>query len=533
MTTPLTPGVYVREAPGGARAIEAAPTAVTIFVGETERGPTGPTRISSAIQYARLFGGYLRQGAGTATSRLHMPFAVQGFFDNGGPSAYVLRLVSGATPLAASREVSAGTLTATLAAVSVGVWGNAIRFAITASTDGDNARFNLHVFYQAPGAAQHTLVEFFEGLSADAADEKYVVDQLARSNYVRWSGNNVFRPDNVGNPTAVPPGVLLNSVAANPAANPPIVAANGSVGSGGDAMVAATAYANALGALDVIDDAALIVCASEGMHHPASAAEYAGLVNAVLAYVEARPQRDLFLVAGAPRSVPATDPVADAVAAARTSINASNFLALYWPHIQVGDPIGLGRNPQQTISAAGHIAGLYGRTDGRRGVWKVAAGVDATIAGAVGLDHTIIDREQDRMNPHGLNALRAIPNAGRVAWGGRTRQPTTEWRYINVRRTAMFLRKSIYNGIQWAVFEGNSETLWAALRETISAFMEAQFRNGAFAGATSREAYFVKCDADTTTPADQAAGIVNVQVGFAPLRPAEFVIVTLSQKTAS
>jgi phage tail sheath protein FI len=135
------------------------------------------------------------------------------------------------------------------------------------------------------------------------------------------------------------------------------------------------------------------------------------------------------------------------------------------------------------------------------------------------------------MNPHGLNALRTIPGAGRVVWGGRTRRPTTEWRYINVRRTAMFLRKSIYNGIQWAVFEGNDERLWAALRETIGSFMEAQFRNGAFAGATSREAYFVKCDADTTTGDDQAAGIVNVQVGFSPLRPAEFVIVTLSQMT--
>jgi phage tail sheath protein FI len=118
-----------------------------------------------------------------------------------------------------------------------------------------------------------------------------------------------------------------------------------------------------------------------------------------------------------------------------------------------------------------------------------------------------------------------------VVWGGRTTRPTTEWRYINVRRTAMFLRKSIYNNIQWAVFEANDERLWAALRETIGSFMEVQFRNGAFAGATSREAYFVKCDADTTTLDDQAAGIVNVQVGFAPLRPAEFVIVTLSQMT--
>jgi hypothetical protein len=125
----------------------------------------------------------------------------------------------------------------------------------------------------------------------------------------------------------------------------------------------------------------------------------------------------------------------------------------------------------RAIPAAGHIAGLYGRTDGRRGVWKVAAGIEASITGAVGLDFQILDRDQDRMNPHGLNALRTIPGAGRVVWGGRTGRPTTEWRYINVRRTAMFLRRSIFNGIQWAVFEGNDERLWAALRASIGAFI--------------------------------------------------------------
>lgn len=515
MTTPLTPGVYVREAAGGARAIEAAPTAVTVFVGETERGPVGPTSITSATQYRRLFGDYLRTDTGTSgTARLFMPFAVQGFFDNGGPRAYVLRLVDG-TPATSTLAVGDGSSTAAIDARAPGDWGEGLRIAIVDSTDADAARFNLHVYYQAPGETSHTEVEVFEGLSADPRDEKYLVDQLARSAYVTWNGVDVFRPDNEGGTTATPPGTALAG------------------GSGGDGAVAPTAYSTALAALDGIDDAALIVCGSDLMINATSAADHNNALNAVLAYVEARPQRDLFLVADVPRSVPATDPVGDAVTHARNNINASDHLGLYWPRIVVGDPIGLGRNPSLAIPAAGHIAGLYGRTDGRRGVWKVAAGVAATVAGATGLDFQVIDRDQDRMNPHGLNALRTVPGAGRVVWGGRTRRPTTEWRYINVRRTAMFLRRSIYNGIQWAVFEGNDETLWAALRQTIGGFMDAQFRNGAFAGETAREAYFVKCDSDTTTPEDQAAGIVNVQVGFAPLRPAEFVIVTLSQKTAT
>jgi phage tail sheath protein FI len=120
-----------------------------------------------------------------------------------------------------------------------------------------------------------------------------------------------------------------------------------------------------------------------------------------------------------------------------------------------------------------------------------------------------------------------------VVWGARTLQPTSEWRYVAVRRTAIFLRSSIYPGIQWAVFEPNDEPLWAALRTNIGAFMQIQFRNGAFAGRTSDAAYFVKCDAETTTEADRDAGIVNILVGFAPLKPAEFVVLSLTQKTIS
>ena len=622
MTTPLTPGVYVRERPGGARAIQAAPTAVTIFVGETERGPVGPTSITSPVQFERLFGGFFRaEAGGIVPTRLFMPYAIRGFFANGGPRAYVLRLVSDpaareataplwAIPFART-QLGNGVATATvfaaapglagnliqvgiadasdldpnhfnltvristddgatfpdraanptfenlntndgdpdnvltrldddpdirwdgpalrpdngdftlegpagdsaLEAVAPGVFGNSIRIAVTAATDDDQERFNLIVFYRPPGEAAFEEVERYEGLSPNPTDEKYCLDQLARSFFIRWNGSAI-RAGAMGNPAADPPGIGLTG------------------GTGGDATLPSARYDTALTALDGVDDAALIVCASDGMVNPVDAAAHNQLINEVLTYVERRPQRDLFLVADAPRSTePGRDRVADAVAAARTGITASDHLGLYWPHIVVADPAGVGRNPQLAIPAAGHVAGLYGRTDGRRGVWKVAAGVEATLAGTVGLDVQVLDQDQDRMNPHGLNALRTIPGAGRVVWGGRTTRPTSEWRYINVRRTAMFLRKSIYNNIQWAVFEGNDERLWAALRETIGSFMEVQFRNGAFAGVTSREAYFVKCDADTTTPDDQAAGIVNVQVGFAPLRPAEFVIVTLSQMT--
>ena len=632
MTTPLTPGVYVREAPGGARALEAAPTAVTIFVGETERGPVGPTPISSPTQYQRLFGGYYRNDVGSSGRKLlFMPYAINGFFANGGPRAYVLRLISGNKPepatrsmpisyfawaditdgnrnarlsarvpglpgelfqvyissgsdqdkfhltvkistdnghtfqdrqqnatysdlnvIAGSPESAASKLStdpdirwegpslrpangaytfklppapvAQIEAVAPGVWGKQLRIAVEPANDGDINRCNIIVFYKPPGTNSYREVERFEGLTDDQADDKYIVDQLQRSRYLRWRGQPV-RPALIGDSQTTPPGVALDGSSFDN---------TGSVGTGGDEMVDPNAYKTHLAQLDGIDDAALIVCGSDGMMNAATAKDHNDLINAVLDYVDKRPQQDLFLVADAPQSTSSAEVdtnVATAVNEARNNINASDFLALYWPRITVRDPAGDGRNPIKHIPAAGHIAGLYGKTDGRRGVWKVAAGVEATIAGASSLEVNVLDKHQDQMNPHGLNALRSVTGAGRVVWGGRTRQPTSQWRYINVRRTAMFLRKTIYNGIQWAVFEGNDERLWAALRETIGAFMEVQFRNGAFAGATSREAYFVKCDADTTTHDDQVAGIVNIQVGFAPLRPAEFVIVTLSQMT--
>jgi phage tail sheath protein FI len=181
------------------------------------------------------------------------------------------------------------------------------------------------------------------------------------------------------------------------------------------------------------------------------------------------------------------------------------------------------------VPPSGFVAGLYARTDARRGVWKAPAGLDATVLGVRRLEYKLLDGHQDELNPLGVNALRVHATGGAVVWGSRTMRPDSEWRYIPVRRTAIFLRKSIFNGIQWAVFEPNGEDLWASLRLTITSFMDQLFRQGAFAGKTPREAYFVKCDADTTPEADRIAGVVNVWVGFAPLRPAEFVVVKLSQ----
>ena len=182
------------------------------------------------------------------------------------------------------------------------------------------------------------------------------------------------------------------------------------------------------------------------------------------------------------------------------------------------------------LPPSGYVAGLYARIDASRGVWKAPAGVEAGLNSVVGLGVELSDIQQGNLNQIGVNAIRRFPGTGVVVFGARTLTSDPEWRYVPVRRTAIMLRTSIYYGIQWAVFEPNDEPLWSQLRLTIGSFMMTLFRQGAFQGATPDKAFFVKCDGETTTQADIDAGVVNVLVGFAPVKPAEFVVVKISQQ---
>ena len=280
-----------------------------------------------------------------------------------------------------------------------------------------------------------------------------------------------------------------------------------------------------------VDEASLLVAALAGMLPGGYAtSDFMAAQNAFVTYVDHRPHHDIFFVGDLPSLASETNPVAAAAGLATGgTLPTSRCSASYWPHLTAADPVGDVPGATIVIPPAGYVAGAYAGTDGRRGVWKAPAGTGVRLGGVRSFEVNVLDVHQETLNPLAINALRMIPLAGPVIWGARTRDPNSEWRYVPVRRTAIFLRMSIYKGIQWAVFEPNDERLWQSLRNSIGAFMETQFRNGAFAGATSREAYFVKVDQETTTSDDQAAGIVNIVVGFAPLRPAEFVILTLQQ----
>jgi uncharacterized protein len=216
---------------------------------------------------------------------------------------------------------------------------------------------------------------------------------------------------------------------------------------------------------------------------------------------------------------------------AQNSTLRSSYAALYYPRPQIPDPLNGYR--LRSVGPSGTIAGLYAQTDGTRGVWKAPAGTAATLTNVSALAYKMTDAENGALNPLAINCLRSFPVYGNVCWGARTLdgadQLASDWKYIPVRRTALYIEASLYQGTQWVVFEPNDEPLWSQIRLNVGSFMRGLFQQGAFQGSTPASAYFVKCDSDTTTQADINLGVVNILVGFAPLKPAEFVILQIQQ----
>ena len=241
-------------------------------------------------------------------------------------------------------------------------------------------------------------------------------------------------------------------------------------------------------------------------------------------------QRRAFLIVDAPKS--AQTPAQMEQAVQNATLPKTSYGAIYFPWIKIADPLNNG--PLRLSPPSGTVAGMFARTDATLGVWKAPAGTEATLNSVMALEYQLTDTENGLLNPRGINCLRWFPVFGTVAWGARTLEGAdelaSEWKYIPVRRMALFLEESIYRGIQWTVFEPNAEPLWAQLRLNIGAFMHTLLRQGAFQGRMPREAYFVKCDAETTSQSDIATGLVEVLVGFAPLKPAEFVVLKLKQR---
>lgn len=544
MGSPLHPGVYVQELPSAVQPIQGVSTSTAAFIGTTDKGPVpgttlpngrmaAPVRVTSFTDYQRQFGGFRADS--------FLTYAVQSFFQNGGQQLYVVRVVgkpqtSPPSPAAACAvsPTGSGGLPISVSALTPGVWGNSISVALGATSNPDPGgnNFKLTVFYD-PGTGP-AIVETYDPVTFQGSPTLSVTStypaQYARTAVNSRSEYIAITADLTSAPSTVAAVGLRNGSDGPPAAAADFIGAPAS-----DNTVTGTG----LYALDKITDVSLIAIPGQGD---------AATVNAGIDYCKDQRQlQDCFFIgdmgsmaAGVPAArvdgaAPTVYTIQDAVDFATNGSppldrSAGDYGAIYFPWIWSADPIGTGSNPKILLPPSGFMAGIYARTDNSRGVFKAPAGTAAGLAGALAAATTVSDAEQDQLNPISVNVLRTVPLSGFVSWGARTFGSDASWRYIPVRRMAIFLRVSIYYGIQWAVFEPNDEPLWAELRLNIRSFMLTQFRAGAFQGSTPDDAFFVKCDSSTTTQQDIDLGIVNILVGFAPLKPAEFVIVKLSQK---
>jgi len=242
-------------------------------------------------------------------------------------------------------------------------------------------------------------------------------------------------------------------------------------------------------------------------------------------------QRRAFLLGDPPPNVSTVSAAVDWISSQLGVVNPNG--AAFFPRLRLADP--LNNYQLRTFALSGVVAGVYATIDGSRGVWKAPAGIEAVLNGVQSMVYKLSDPENGVLNPLGLNCIRTFPVYGPVLWGARTLvgadAQANQWKYVPIRRMALFLEESLYRGTQWVVFEPNDERLWAAIRLNVGSFMQTYFLKGAFQGQTPDQAYFVKCDGETTTQTDIDNGIVNILVGFAPLYPAEFVVIQIEQLT--
>jgi phage tail sheath protein FI len=512
--TPSYPGVYIEEVPSGVRTINGVATSITAFIGRTSRGRIDvPGALNSFADFERLYGGLWAQST--------LGYAVSQFFQNGGSQALVVRVHNGAT--AAKAVVPDGGLP--LVAASEGAWGNGLRARVEFS-DPASKLFDLSVNDLAAST-----VEVFQKLSIDPKDPRFVTTILAlESQLVRVDGPA---------PSNTPPANAAPAVGADRFADPTATGFDG--GDDGveitDAQISDPGLQSKNGGLWTLEQADLfnLLCIPPLKRHGGDVGKQSW--DAAIGY--ARSRRAFVIVDPAERWATVAD-VLDASTGVTSVVTRSDNAAMYFPRILVNDPLNNGQ--LDSFAPGGTIAGIFAKTDMTTGVWKAPAGINAAMQGASGLSlagsvspGTLTDADSGLLNPAGINSLRKFPTNGIVVWGARTLAgadaQASDWKYIPVRRLAYTIEESVVRGIKWAAFEPNDQALWTQIELSVNAFMQTLFRQGAFQGATPSEAYFVKCDNTTTTPADIENGIVNLVIGFAAMKPAEFVTLYIQQTT--
>jgi len=521
------PGVYIEEIPSGVRTIMGVPTSVTAFVGRAKKGKLDePITINGFGDYERIFGGLWRQSS--------MSYAVRDFYLNGGSQAIIVRIANGAVAAKTNDRLE-------LSALSEGFWGNDIRFRIEEVADNvanDIAKRFKEQGFSKPDGTLFKKSDFFNLAIRDTsakvteeyqnltiADSPNKIDKVLEGSKLAKLAN---MPNNVPASHDKPADsgekaklwtddrfstALLGGSDGNPLTMSQFA---------GDGMEAAKKGLYALEKADIFN----LLCIP-----PYLANGYVDETLLGTAAIYCTNRRAMLIV----------DPPSDWIdkEIAKTKIDEirsqvgdnKRNAAIFFPRLKQADPF----NPDnlEEFVPCGAVAGVFSRTDTQRGVWKAPAGLDASLTGVAKLSVPLTDPENGELNPLGINCIRSKPPAGHLVWGARTLDGddrlASEWKYIPIRRLALFIEESLFRGTQWVVFEPNDEPLWAQIRLNIGAFMHSLFRQGAFQGSSPKDAYFVKCDRETTTQTDRNMGIVNIVVGFAPLKPAEFVVIKIQQ----
>lgn len=523
--------------------IEGVGTDAVGFVGQTVRGPTEPTLVTSWTEFSRWYGGF-----GRPESSSYLPPAVRGFFDNGGTRAYIARVTpSAARPSTVELPTGDGR-TLTLSALGPGdlnsrlfAWlGQSPSGGVLGRFRGRTGRFRLVVAYyeavpetgpggspvvdpMSPGIDAADIIEQFDELMLDPfggtldLDSVLVTATIDRA--LRWtprlrpSGRErVYVPaaggdDGIGEAADLADAMTL----ANLLGEAPSTEGTGS----------------GLAGLADVDAISLLTIPDEG--HPGISSEVrSGITDAVVRQCEQRKDRFGILQVAAGEGVDDTTSLIPAVS--------TSYAAVYFPWLRVLDDAGGGT---LLVPPGGHVAGAIARSDRDKGVHEAPANLDVRGVVTSGLPEggplsvTVTDGQQDILNPRGINVIRDFRHAQRGirVWGARTLGDDPEWKYVNVRRLFIFLEQSIDQGTRWVVFEPNVESTWAGVRQTVSNFLTEVWRGGGLKGTKSEEAFFVRCDRTTMTQSDIDGGRLVCAIGAAPLRPAEFVIFRIGQWT--
>lgn len=531
----LAPGVFIEEIERGPKPIEGVGTSTAAFLGETERGPTQPRLVTSVGEYNRLFGEAWAEGK-------FLPHGVKLFFDNGGRRVYIARVVGDGARTAVALDQQGYSFRA----VGPGAAGNRIFVRILRSSvetrapgaaDGDPLvpiGFRMQVAYWSrdlPGGLfdpfiddeklpRPVMIEDYDNLGFDENDPTYwrrtISDTTSALITLNIDDSAVTRPaTDHGRDNPLLTAWLTDG--ADATANPSSAQFGGKIDENGTNILDPRLYRGleAL-TLDPYREVAIVHAPGIGNGDDESRSIQAEIIT----HCERNRFRFAVLDVAVGQNTVSNPPLSP------RNFNDSQYAAIYYPWIYTPHP----RTGVKVLVPPGAAAcGIYALTDNTRGVWKAPANVP--VAGAIDLEYDVSTGVQEILNPRGVNCIRRFPGRGIRMWGARTISSDPLWKYVSVRRLFIFLEASIYNSTQWVVFEPNDQRLWARVKQTVTLFLRTQWRDGALFGAKEEEAFSVVVDRSTMNEDDIMNGRLIIQVGIAPVRPAEFVIFQIYQKT--